>query len=105
MSSAPNDSVRLLLLDMASSVRRGLRSFVDDTRVPVPSLGHAAAAIRVLSEPASTDQCIYKAGKNCISWCYENAHPAGRAFFSGISDARAPPGRAYKDAAFSSPCN
>jgi len=66
MRSAPNDSVRLLLLDMASSVRRGLRSFVDDTRVPVASLGHATAAIQVLSEAASTDQYVYKAGKNCI---------------------------------------
>ena len=61
MRSAPNDSVRLLLLDMASSIRRGLRSFVDDTRVPVASLGHATAATQVLSEAASTDQYVYKA--------------------------------------------
>ena len=144
MRSAPNDSVRLLLLDMASSIRRGLRSFVDDTRVPVASLGHATAAIQVLSEAASTDQYVYKAGKNCIlahafpkmkplmlqgssvefvdshiqlgvslgappvhpcSWRYENAHPDGRAFFGRISHACASLSRAYKNAAFSGPCN
>eukprot|EP00435_Cladocopium_sp_Y103_P056982 s223_g19.t1 len=63
MQQASSDTTRLILLDLASSIRRSMRSFVDDTRVPVCSHGHAAAAIQLLDTVASEEQYMYKAGK------------------------------------------
>eukprot|EP00435_Cladocopium_sp_Y103_P075802 s164_g65.t1 len=69
MRVAPHDTIRLALLDAASSVRRHVRSFVDDTRVPVASHGHAVAAFKTLEEVASLEQYLYKPGKNHIVAC------------------------------------
>jgi hypothetical protein len=40
------DSVRFALIDVSSPVRRNIRSFVDNTRVPVSSHQHAVASVQ-----------------------------------------------------------
>ena len=60
------DSVRLALIDVSSPVRRNIRSFVDDTRVPVSSHQHAVAAFALLEKVSSEEQYLYKPGKNHI---------------------------------------
>eukprot|EP00435_Cladocopium_sp_Y103_P050340 s1589_g15.t1 len=66
MKGWPDDTTRLALLDASSTLRRGVRSFVDDTRVPVGSHGHAKAAFQVLESVAAQEQYLYKPGKNHV---------------------------------------
>ena len=62
-SSASSDTCRLTLLDLASPVRRSVRSFMDDTRIPVASHGHASCALNVLQNVAALEQYMYKPSK------------------------------------------
>jgi hypothetical protein len=67
MEMASNDTARLLLLDLASTIRQEPRSFVDDTHCPVASQGHAARAIQVMEDVASEEQYCYKSDKMKIT--------------------------------------
>ena len=73
MQRASSDTVRLILLDAASTVSRGVRSFVDDTRVPIFCHGHVVAALQVLDVQASKEQYRYKSDK-----CKVIAHNFGQ---------------------------
>ena len=44
-SRASSDTCRLVLLDLAAPTKRSIRSFMDDTRIPVASHGHAMRAV------------------------------------------------------------
>ena len=72
MQRASSDTVRLILLDAASTVSRGVRSFVDDTRIPISCHGHAVA-LQVLDGQASKEQYRYKSDK-----CKVIAHNFGQ---------------------------
>ena len=63
MESAPDDTTRLLLLDLASTIRRDPRSFVDDTYCPVGSHGHSVKALEIMADEARTNQYAYRAEK------------------------------------------
>ena len=67
MVVAGTDTTRLLLLDIASTITRGARSYVDDTRAPVSSHGHAEAVVRTLADVASKQQYSYKASKMAVT--------------------------------------
>ena len=73
MQRASSDTVRLILLVAASTVSRGVRSFVDDTRVPIFCHGHVVAALQVLDVQASKEQYRYKSDK-----CKVIAHNFGQ---------------------------
>ena len=60
MESAPDDTTRLLLLDLASTIRRDPRSFVDDTYCPVGSHGHSVKALKIMAGEARTNQYAYR---------------------------------------------
>eukprot|EP00435_Cladocopium_sp_Y103_P034757 s2453_g9.t1 len=63
MQQASSDTTQFILLDLASNLRKSMRSFVDDSGVPVCSHGHAAAAIQFRDTVAAEEQYMYKAGK------------------------------------------
>ena len=63
MDMATDDTTRLFLLDLASSLGRSTRSFVDDTRGPVSSHGHVVAFCHRLGAVASQQQYMHKADR------------------------------------------
>jgi hypothetical protein len=67
MAAAGSDTIRLIILDLASSVRRAPRAFVDDTQDPVAGHGHAVKTIQVLGLAAREDQFEYRAEKMKIT--------------------------------------
>ncbi|CAE8684589.1 unnamed protein product [Polarella glacialis] len=62
MAQLPSDTMRLAVLDAASSVRVGLRMFVDDSRHTVASHGHAENVAARMDEVAAKRRCAYKFG-------------------------------------------
>ena len=67
MGLPQDDTTRLILLDLASPLRRTIRSFMDDTRCPVASHGHAVNSSGILEDVASRQQHCYKADKMAIT--------------------------------------
>lgn len=67
MQAAGDDTTRLIILDLASSVRRAPTSFLDDTQDPVASNVHAIKPVEVLGHAAAEDQCEYRAEKMKIT--------------------------------------
>ena len=65
-SRASSDTCRLILLDLAAPTKRSIRSFMDDTRIPVASHGHATRAINLLQHEAALEQYMYKPSKCSI---------------------------------------
>ena len=65
-SRASSDTCRLILLDLAAPTKRSIRSFMDDTRIPVASHGHATRAINLLQHVAALEQYMYKPSKCSI---------------------------------------
>ena len=63
MSSAANDTVRLTALDLASPVRVGVRTFVDDVRVKCASGGHTRMVVACLEAVARMQR--YSFGFGC----------------------------------------
>ncbi|CAE7837306.1 unnamed protein product [Symbiodinium sp. CCMP2592] len=65
-SRASSDTCRLILLDLAAPTKRSIRSFMDDTRIPVASHGHARRAVNLLQDVAALEQYMYKPSKCSI---------------------------------------
>ena len=65
-SRASSDTCRLILLDLAAPTKRSIRSFMDDTRIPMASHGHATRAINLLQHVAALEQYMYKPSKCSI---------------------------------------
>jgi len=63
---ASSDTCRLILLDLAAPTKRSIRSFMDDTRIPVASHGHARRAIDLLQHVVPPEQYMYKPSKCSI---------------------------------------
>ena len=83
MKLAANDTMRLLLLDLASTVRQGLRIMLDDTRCGVSSPGHAEISLSQFDDVAYRDQYLYNAAKSAITSTGFN-HPQPVSMRSGV---------------------
>ena len=60
MASATSDSIRLALLSMASTIRVGARTFVDDDRIKVESRAQATLLWDAIRASESRHRCCLK---------------------------------------------
>jgi hypothetical protein len=78
MQSAPDDTTRLLLLDLSSTISRGLCMVVDDARSAVNSHGHAVHCLERFEHCANQHQYRYNSAKSAITadgFCHRRAIP------------------------------